>query len=107
MVNIYDLNSPQAEHGEPSKTLGNLVTAATLLRWSPNSQMLAMASDKMPHALRLAHVPSFTVFKNWPLDSARLHVVQSASFSPNAGYFAVGNRTGEAVLHRMLSFPTF
>ena len=109
MVNIYnvsqhaqDLNSPT-----PVKSLGNLVTAVSMLSWSGDSQMLAMGSSKMPHAFRVAHVPSFTVFKNWPLESAGINVCSSVSFSPNSGYLGIGNRTGEALLYRMLSYPTY
>jgi U3 small nucleolar RNA-associated protein 18 len=55
----------------------------------------------------MVHVPSFSVFKNWPLDVAGLKVVTAMDFSPNAGYFSVGNKVGEALLYRLLANPTY
>lgn len=54
VVNVYETqqvlksNSPQ-----PIKALMQLVTAATLLKFNPTSQILAMASDEKDGALKL------------------------------------------------------
>ena len=105
VVNVYSL--AEERPGVPHKTIGNLVTATTMLTWNHDSQMLAMASPKMMGALRLVHVPSFTVFANWPMDNAHLQYVSSLDISPSSGYLSVGNRKGEAQLFRLLSYPRY
>jgi U3 small nucleolar RNA-associated protein 18 len=105
VVNIYSLSD---EHpGTPHKAIGNLVTAATMLKWNHDSQMLTIASPKIMGALRVVHVPSFTVFANWPMDNAHLQFVSSVDVSPSSGYLSVGNRKGQAQLFRLLSYPRY
>ncbi len=92
----------------PHKSIGNLVTAASILRWNVDSQVLAIASTKMMGALRAVHVPSFHVFQNWPMEHAQLPVfVSSMDISPNSGYLAVGTRKGDALLYRLLSYQNY
>ncbi len=105
VVNIYSLADERP--GVPHKSIGNLVTATTMLRWNHDSQVLAMASPKMMGALRLVHVPSFTVFANWPMDNAHLQFVSSLDVSPSSGYLSVGNHKGQAQLFRLLSYPRY
>jgi U3 small nucleolar RNA-associated protein 18 len=64
-------------------------------------QILAMASVKKRDALRLVHVPSFTVFSNWPTSRSPLHYVSALAFSPGGGLLAIGNARGRVVLYRL------
>lgn len=108
MVNIYDLGD--AEEAKLHKTVENLVTAATSLCWSHDSQLLCVASDKKADAMKVVHVPSFQTFKNWPSHSgksAKLGFVADASFSPHSGFLAAGSNTGDAHLFRMLSYSEY
>ncbi len=106
VVNVYSL-AEDAAPGVPHKAIGNLVTSASILAWGPDSQTLTIASPKTMGALRVVHVPSFTVFSNWPMDSAHLQFVSSVALSPSSGYLSVGNRKGEAQLFRLLSYPRY
>lgn len=63
--------------------------------------MLAMASRLARDALRLGHVPSRTVFENWPTANSPLGFVHSLAFSPSGGLLAVGNARGRALLYRL------
>lgn len=63
--------------------------------------MLAFASRMKRDALRLAHLPSLTVFSNWPTGRSPLHYVHSLDFSPRCGLLAIGNAKGRALLYRL------
>ncbi|KAF2007910.1 U3 small nucleolar RNA-associated protein-like protein [Amniculicola lignicola CBS 123094] len=56
----------------PLRTLDHLTTPTSHLSFSPDGQILAMASRWKSNALRLVHLPSVTVFKNWPTDKTPL-----------------------------------
>lgn len=109
IVNIYDRQSLQGggststPDGEPlvykpRSTLQQLTTAVTTLVFSPDAQILAMASKNKPDALRLVHVPSFTVFRNWPTTATPLGRVTDLAFTPGGEMMSVGNLAGKARL---------
>ena len=54
-----------------------------------------------PRCLRVLHVPSMTVFSNWPTSKSPLHYVHSTAYSPNSGYLAIGNARGRVLLYRL------
>ncbi len=68
-------------------------------------QILAMASRMTKDALRLVHLPSFTVFSNWPTSRSPLGYVHSLAFSPGGGYLAIGTARGSALLYRLHALP--
>ena len=55
----------------------------------------------LPRCLRVLHVPSMTVFSNWPTSKSPLHYVHSTAYSPNSGYLAIGNARGRVLLYRL------
>lgn len=46
------------------------------------------------------HLPSLTVFSNWPTSRTPLRYVNAFDFSPNSGYISIGNDRGKALLYR-------
>ncbi|KAI8938839.1 hypothetical protein NX059_004702 [Plenodomus lindquistii] len=88
VVNIYDrrawtaVDAPSegaaATNGgipkapKPLRALDNLTTPISHLHFSNDGQVLAMASRWKNNAMRLVHLPSATVFKNWPTDKTPL-----------------------------------
>eukprot|EP00873_Tetraselmis_striata_P029885 jgi/Tetstr1/450149/TSEL_037191.t1 len=86
---------------KPAKILMNLTTTVDSLAFSPDGALLAMASRMKKDALRIVHVPSRTVYSNWPSGRSPLHFVHSVAFSPGGGYLAVGNAKGRALLYRL------
>jgi U3 small nucleolar RNA-associated protein 18 len=50
------------------------------------------------------HLPSLTVFSNWPTSNTPLHYVYSTAFSPNSGFMAIGNDRGKVLLYRVNHF---
>jgi len=85
----------------PAKALMQLTTAVDTLRFSPDGQMLAMASRLERDALRVVHTETGTVFSNWPTSKTPIGYVHSAAFSPGCGFLAVGNAKGRVLLYRL------
>ncbi|KAF1848614.1 WD40 repeat-like protein [Cucurbitaria berberidis CBS 394.84] len=57
---------------KPVRALQNLTTPISHLHFSTDGQILAMASRWKNNAMRLVHLPSATVFKNWPTEKTPL-----------------------------------
>lgn len=88
----------------PLRALDNLVTTVDTLQFSPDGTMLCMASRMQRDALRLVHVPSLTVYANWPTSRTPLGHVHCASFSPGGGMLAIGNAKGHVLTYRLHDF---
>lgn len=89
---------------KPIRALMNLTTAVDTMTFNCDGQMLAVSSRLKRDSLRLVHVPSCTVFSNWPSSKTPLHYVWSTAFSPTGGYLAVGNARGRALLYRIHAY---
>ncbi|KAJ5533286.1 hypothetical protein N7494_009838 [Penicillium frequentans] len=113
VTNIYDrrdwaaayANASQAEKDSPSqagiprsptpaRVLDQLTTPISHLVFAPDGQMLVMASRWKRDALRLVHLPSCTVYRNWPTSNTPLGRITSVAISPNSEQLAVGNEQG-------------
>ncbi|KAI7133736.1 hypothetical protein KC352_g30844, partial [Hortaea werneckii] len=71
---------PVPPNPKPTKMLEHLTTPTSNLVFSPDGQVLAMASKWKRDALRLVHLPSCTVFKNWPTNSTPLGRITGVAF---------------------------
>uniref|UniRef100_A0A8C6R3C7 U3 small nucleolar RNA-associated protein 18 homolog n=2 Tax=Nannospalax galili TaxID=1026970 RepID=A0A8C6R3C7_NANGA len=109
VVNIYNQDSClQETNPKPIKAIMNLVTGATYLTFNPTTEILAIASRKMKEAVRLVHLPSCTVFSNFPvIKKSSISRVQTMDFSPRGGYFALGNEKGKALMYRLHHYSDF
>ena len=112
VVNVYNRQHRPALDGQMSRpmaaraasplhTFMNLATSIDSLAFSPDTQLLAMGSRMKKDSLRLVHVPSCTVFKNWPTSRTPLGYVHSLCFSPKGGFLAAGNAKGKVLLYRL------
>lgn len=88
---------------QPEKAFMNLVTGISALKFNSDGQLLALASRAQKNAVRLVHIPSMTVYSNWPTENVNLRRVSCLAFSPSGGYLATGNDKGEALLFRIRS----
>ncbi|KAF3905920.1 hypothetical protein ABW21_db0200544 [Orbilia brochopaga] len=98
VVNVYDRKEKVVVEGHPTprKALGNLVTEINVLEFSNDGQLLCMGSKEKRDALRMVHLPSCTVFKNWPTSSTPVGSIYCAAFADAAsGLFAFGNQQGK------------
>ncbi|XP_004377968.2 U3 small nucleolar RNA-associated protein 18 homolog [Trichechus manatus latirostris] len=109
VVNIYSQDSClQERNPKPIKAIMNLVTGVTSLTFNPTSEILAVASEKMKEAVRLVHLPSCTVFSNFPVVRRKnISLVHTMDFSPRSGYFALGNEKGKALMFRLHHYSDF
>ncbi|XP_059526563.1 U3 small nucleolar RNA-associated protein 18 homolog [Myotis daubentonii] len=109
VVNIYSQDSClQETNPKPIKAIMNLVTGVSSLTFNPTTEILAIASEKMKEAVRLVHLPSCTVFSNFPVFKQKnLSLVHTMDFSPRSGYFALGNEKGRALLYRLHHYSDF
>eukprot|EP00271_Cylindrocystis_brebissonii_P009231 TRINITY_DN2392_c0_g1_i1.p1 TRINITY_DN2392_c0_g1~~TRINITY_DN2392_c0_g1_i1.p1 ORF type:complete len:600 (+),score=141.35 TRINITY_DN2392_c0_g1_i1:463-2262(+) len=102
VVNLYQrqafLGSGAAR---PLKSFLNLTTEVDTLKFNPDSQILAIASRMKKDSLRFIHVPSRTVFSNWPTARSPLNLVHCLDWSPGGGYCAIGNAKGRVLLYRI------
>ena len=83
------------------KSIMNLTTSADNLCFNSTGDILAMSTKREKNGLKLLHVPSATVFSNWPTSKTPLKYVWSMDFSPGSKYLAVGNDHGKVLLYRV------
>ncbi|XP_033744002.1 U3 small nucleolar RNA-associated protein 18 homolog [Pecten maximus] len=109
VVNIYETKTCQTSRSpKPLKALMNLTTPCTDAIFNPSSEILAMSSNFTEKAVKLAHLPSMTVFSNYPeRQDHELRLPRSMDFSPNGGYFTVGTNKGSALLYRMKHYGNY
>lgn len=100
IVNIYERKGWNTDDAgvpprpTPLRTLPHLTTPTSHLHFSCDGQMLVMASRWKRDALRLVHLPSCTVYRNWPTDKTPLGRITSVALSPDGSLLAVGNEQG-------------
>lgn len=106
IMNVYDrleLVSSVDEDGdvkitelpEPKRRFEQLVTPITTITFSPDGQLLAFASQPQKDAFRLVHLPSCTVYRNWPTEQTPLGRVTAVAFGTKSDVLAVGNDKGK------------
>lgn len=113
VTNIYDrqtLISPSSdeelevkERPEPTRRFMQLTTPVTILTFSPDGQLLAFGSRHKKDALRLAHLPSCTVYRNWPTEQTPLGRITNVAFGRKSDLLAVGNDIGKIRLWEIRS----
>jgi len=80
---------------KPKRTFEQLVTGITSMTFSADGQMLAFASREQTDALRIAHLPSCTIYRNWPTAQTPLGRITAIALGPRSDMLAVGNDTGK------------
>lgn len=101
IVNVYDTAKKDGDQPKLSFSLDQLVTSVSGLQFSHDGQMLGMASRAKKDAFRFAHLPSGTVFKNWPTSGTPLGKVTATAFSAGSEMFASGSEAGKIRLFKL------
>lgn len=101
IVNVYNREEFLGGKRKPLKTIENLVTKVDGLKFNQDAQILAITSSMQKNSLRLVHVPSYTVFSNWPVVKNALQHPRCLDFSPGGGFMAVGNAAGKVFLYKL------
>lgn len=104
VVNLY--TNPKEESSKPSASLYNLTTTADVLALSNCKQMAAVASSEKKDSVRIVHLPSQTVFSNWPTSRTPVHYPSDVAFSPSSGFVSIANARGKALLYRLSHFSS-
>ncbi|KAI5644447.1 hypothetical protein NE865_03554 [Phthorimaea operculella] len=107
IVNVYDTSNLTSSEPIPLKTITNLTTRITHIKFNASSEILAMSSGCYPNAVKLVHIPSYHVFSNFPKPSTNLYQVDVVNFSPNSGFMALGNNKGCAFLYRLKYYKNY
>lgn len=105
IVNIYDRRkwAPSGkitipERPQAVRAFDQLTTPTSNLVFSPNGQILCIASRWKRDALRLVHLPSCTVYRNWPTAQTPLGRITAVGWSPEGHMLATGNEQGKVRL---------
>lgn len=101
IVNIYNRDEFLGGKRKPLKVIENLTTKVDFMKFNPDAQILAISSRMKKSSLKLIHVPSFTVFSNWPPPNQTLHYPSCMDFSPHGGFMAMGNAAGKVLLYKL------
>lgn len=108
VVNVYNYNEVISKKlPTPVKSIMNLTTAISSIKFNHSSEMLALASNEVDSAVKMAHIRSGTVFNNFPNNLSKIgkpHVVQ---FSPQSGFMAIGSHSKEVHLYRLKHFNNY
>jgi U3 small nucleolar RNA-associated protein 18 len=102
VVNIYDRRTFASgdeikviERPEPNRKFEQLTTPTSNLEISPDGQLLVLSSKWKKDALRLVHLPSCTVYRNWPTSSTPLGRITAVAFASGSDMLAVANEAGK------------
>ena len=87
--------------GRPLRALENLVTSVNTLQFSPDATMLCIASSMQKDALRMVHIPTLSVYSNWPTSRTPLGHVHCAEFSPDGSMLVIGNAKGHVLTYKL------
>lgn len=105
IVNLYAMTTALASSTpEPVKAIMNLVAPITTLKFHPCSLMLVMSAKEIKDSLRIFHIPTLRVVKNWPTATTPLGYVSDFDISSDGKLLAIGNAKGKVLLYRFGAF---
>ncbi|KAK4872901.1 hypothetical protein RN001_014930 [Aquatica leii] len=108
IVNLYGVEDVlKTKLPKPRKTLFNLTTGITNLRFNSTSEIVAFTSTDIENSVRLFHIGTGSVFSNFPPFETKLGNITAMNFSPGSGYLAFGNKKSTVALYRLKHFKTY
>ena len=108
IVNVYDRRKWLCAESvparpKPARAFDQLTTPTSHLAFSPDGQILCMASRWKRDALKLVHLTSCTVYRSWPTSSTPFGRITSVAWSPSSEMLAVANEQGKIRLWEIRS----
>ncbi|KAG6818729.1 hypothetical protein H0H93_002438 [Arthromyces matolae] len=107
-VNVYGADSFACSRDlptpKPLKSVANLTTAISSIRFNHDAQLMAIASQEKKDSMRVIHTPSLTAFANWPTSGTPLGHVTAIDFSARSEYLAIGNTRGRVLLYNLKDY---
>lgn len=108
VVNLYSTDDVlDRKLPKPRKSIFNLTTSVSSLKFNPTSEMLALASDEIKNSIKLFHIGAGTVFSNFPVFGTKMGHINALNFSPSSGYIAFGDRKSVVSLYRLKHFKNY
>jgi len=105
IANLYSFNKmTRTLEKNVTKEVGNLTTSLDNVKFNPTGEMLAITSRWKRNAIRILHVPTQTVFSNWPNMRTKLSYINRVCFSDNSRYLAIGNDIGNVIVYNFEHF---
>ncbi|GER55290.1 transducin/WD40 repeat-like superfamily protein [Striga asiatica] len=101
IVNIYNEDEFLGGKRKPLKAIENLTTRVDFTKFNCDAQILAIGSRMKKNSMKMIHVPSYTVFSNWPRGNQYLGYPRCVDFSPRGGFMAMGNAAGKVLLFKL------
>ncbi|KAF8052663.1 hypothetical protein N665_1523s0018 [Sinapis alba] len=101
IVNIYKKDEFLGGKRKPIKTVDNLTSMIDFMKFNHDGQILAIISRMNKDSIKLVHVPSLTVFSNWPPSKPPMDFPRCLDFSPGSGFMAMGNARGKVLLYKL------
>lgn len=101
IVNIYKKDEFLGGKRKPIKTVENLTSMIDFMKFNHDGQILAIISRMNKNSVKLVHVPSLTVFSNWPPPKKNMGNPCCLDFSPGSGFMAMGNAGGKVLLYKL------
>jgi U3 small nucleolar RNA-associated protein 18 len=98
VVNVY---TPATNGWTPVKSLFNLTTPIDFVDLNSTNELALFASQRKRNAIRFLHIPTITVFQNFPTSNSPLGFISAVSFSPDSKYLTIGNQKGRVLLYRL------
>ena len=89
---------------KPVKSIMNIKTCIDTMKYNHDGDLLAISSRFEKDCLKLVHVPTGTVYSNWPTSNTPLGYVFSVDFSPHSNYMAIGNDQGKCLLYKLVHY---
>ncbi|KAK5639763.1 hypothetical protein RI129_010574 [Pyrocoelia pectoralis] len=108
IVNIYGTEDIlKSKVPKPRKTLFNLTTCVTNLKFNSTSEFVALAATDIENSARLFHIGAGSVFSNFPPFGTKLGSITAMNVSPGSGYIAFGNKKSTVALYRLKHFKVY
>uniref|UniRef100_A0A6B2L3L7 Uncharacterized protein n=1 Tax=Arcella intermedia TaxID=1963864 RepID=A0A6B2L3L7_9EUKA len=102
VVTMYKLDKDFLNAGrnpKPWKEIFNLTTTVSDIAFNHDSQLVSIISKEKEDALRLVHLPTGTVYSNWPKAASLSYAC--AAFSPDSTRFCIGTVSGRILLWKI------
>lgn len=108
VVNVYNYNDVISQkYPQPQKTILNLTTAISSATFNHTSELFAIASKEVDDAVRIVHFPSGSVYQNFPAMNSNIGKPNVVQFTPQSGFFAIGNSDKQVAMYRLKHFHNF
>lgn len=108
VVNVYDVKTCEREDvPKPLKSLMNLTTEISSISFNHSSELFSFCSRLKQNAVRLAHVPSRSVYSNFPYQEEHYGRVAEMNFSPSSGFAGMATNQRSVNLFRVCHFARY